>query len=69
MNKEVKVYHYTSLEVLKKILLSQRLRFTRMNSLNDRSEYKYGIQLLKIKILNKQIGAMPSTVTHNMNKR
>ena len=51
MKKEVKVYHYTSLEVLKKILFSQRLRFTRMNSLNDRSEYKYGIQLLKNKII------------------
>lgn len=51
MNKEVTVYHYTSLEVLKKILLSQRLRFTKINSLNDRSEYKYGIQLLKNRII------------------
>lgn len=46
-----KVYHYTSLEVLKKILLSHRLRFTKMHSLNDRTEYKYGIQLLKNKII------------------
>jgi hypothetical protein len=51
MNKGVNVYHYTSIEVLKKILLSQRLRFTKMNSLNDKSEYKYGIQLLKNKII------------------
>lgn len=50
-NKGVKVYHYTSFEVLKKIILSQKLRFTKMNSLNDRSEYKYGIQLLKNKII------------------
>lgn len=47
----IKVYHYTSLEVLKKILLSHRLRFTKMHSLNDRTEYKYGIQLLKNKII------------------
>jgi hypothetical protein len=46
-----KVYHYTSLEVLKKIILSHRLRFTKIHSLNDRTEYKYGIQLLKNKII------------------
>ncbi len=41
------VYHYTSLDVLKKILASNKLRFTKMNSLNDKSEYKHGIRLLK----------------------
>lgn len=46
-----KVYHYTSLEILKKILISQRLRFTKMDSLNDRTEYIYGIKLLKNKII------------------
>jgi len=48
MGKEV--YHYTSLEVLKKILLSKTLRFTKLNSLNDISEYKFGLQLLKDKV-------------------
>lgn len=47
----IKVYHYTSLDVLKKILEFKRLRFTKMNSLNDKSEYKYGIQLLKNRII------------------
>lgn len=46
-----KVYHYTSIEVFKKILKFKKLRFTRMNSLNDKSEYKYGLQLLKNKIV------------------
>lgn len=44
------VYHYTSLEVLQKILVGNKLRFSKMNSLNDKSEYKHGIQLLKSKI-------------------
>jgi hypothetical protein len=47
----IKVYHYTSLDVLKKILESKRLRFTKIDSLNDKSEYKYGIQLLKNRII------------------
>jgi len=45
------VYHYTSLEVLQKIINSKELRFTKMNSLSDKSEYKYGIQLLKNKLI------------------
>lgn len=45
------VYHYTSLEVLDKILKSGKLRFSKMNSLNDRTEYKHGIELLKKKII------------------
>jgi len=44
------LYHYTSLEVLKKILDFEKIRFTKMNSLNDRTEYEYGIKLLKDKI-------------------
>lgn len=47
---ETIIYHYTSLDVLKIILETQKLRFTKMNSLNDRSEYKHGIQLLMDKI-------------------
>jgi hypothetical protein len=54
------VYHYTSVDVLQNIIDSKRLRFTNMNSLNDKSEYKYGIQLLKKKIIeyenNNSIG-------------
>jgi hypothetical protein len=46
-----KTYHYTSIEVFKKIVEFKKLRFTRMNSLNDKSEYKYGLQLLKNKII------------------
>ena len=46
-----KVYHYTSIEVFKKIAEFKKLRFTQMNSLNDKSEYKYGLQLLKNKII------------------
>jgi len=46
-----KTYHYTSIEVFKKIVEFKKLRFTRMNSLNDKSEYKYGLQLLKDKII------------------
>ncbi|HFK5508573.1 hypothetical protein [Elizabethkingia anophelis] len=49
------VYHYTSFEVLRKILMSSKLRFSKMNSLNDRSEYHYGIQLLKNKIIEYEI--------------
>lgn len=45
------VYHYTSLEVLDKILKNGKLRFSKMNSLNDRTEYKHGIELLKKKII------------------
>jgi len=45
------VYHYTSLEVLQKIINSKELRFTKMNTLSDKSEYKYGIQLLKNKLI------------------
>lgn len=56
----INVYHYTSLDVLKKVIESKRLRFTKMNSLSDKSEYKYGIQLLKNKIIefenNNNIG-------------
>lgn len=44
------VYHYTSLEVLRKIIEAKTLRFSKMNSLNDKSEYKHGVQLLKNKI-------------------
>lgn len=47
----IMVYHYTSLDVLKKILEFKTLRFTKMNSLTDKSEYKYGSQLLKNKII------------------
>jgi hypothetical protein len=36
---------------LKKILDYKRLRFTNINSLNDKSEYKYGIELLKNRIV------------------
>lgn len=45
------VYHYTSLEVLKKIINTGKLRFSKMNSLNDRTEYRHGIELLKSKIV------------------
>lgn len=45
------VYHYTSFEVLQKIIDSTKLRFTKIDSLNDKSEYKFGIQLLKNKII------------------
>lgn len=45
------VYHYTSIEVFRKIIEFKKLRFTQMNSLNDKSEYKYGLQLLKNKII------------------
>lgn len=47
----IQIYHYTSVEVLNKILNTKKLRFTQMNSLNDISEYKYGIELLKQKIV------------------
>ncbi len=47
----IQLYHYTSVEVLSKILNSQKLRFTQINSLNDLSEYKYGIELLKQKMV------------------
>ncbi|MEJ5961597.1 hypothetical protein [Pedobacter immunditicola] len=46
----INVYHYTSLGVLKKIIDYKALRFTKINSLNDKSEYKHGIQLLKNKM-------------------
>src|SRR5690606_14989387 len=42
-------------DVLKKILVGNKLRFTQMNSLNDKSEYKHGIQLLKNKIIEFEI--------------
>lgn len=45
------IYHYTSVEVLSKILESKKLRFTEMRSLNDTSEYLYGLQLLKNRIV------------------
>ena len=45
------VYHYTSIEVFRKIVEFKKLRFTQMNSLNDKSEYKYGLQLIKNKIV------------------
>ena len=44
------LYHYTSLEVFKLILKSRKLRFTELVSLNDKSEYKHGIKLLKDRI-------------------
>lgn len=49
------IYHYTSAEVLSKILISKKLRFTEMRSLNDTSEYLYGLQLLKDKITQYEI--------------
>ncbi|MFD2966293.1 hypothetical protein [Sphingobacterium bambusae] len=45
------VYHYTSIDILDKILRFKKLRFSEMNSLNDKSEYQYGIQLLKDRIV------------------
>lgn len=45
------IYHYTSLDVLSKIISTRKLRFTQLSSLSDTSEYKYGIQLLKDKIV------------------
>ena len=45
------VYHYSSIEVLKIILNNKKLRFTKINSLNDKSEYQYGTEILKQKII------------------
>lgn len=45
------IYHYTSLDTLSKILANCTLRFTNMDNLNDKSEYRYGVELLKNKIL------------------
>lgn len=45
----MKVYHYTSIDTLNKILTNKSFRFTNLNDLNDKSEYKYGISLLKSK--------------------
>ena len=45
------IYHYTSLDTLSKILANRTLRFTNMDNLNDKSEYRYGVELLKNKIL------------------
>jgi len=44
------IYHYTSIEVLSKILDNQKIRFTNLSFLNDKSEYIYALQLLKDKI-------------------
>lgn len=49
------IYHYTSLDTLSKILANGTLRFTNMDNLNDKSEYRYGIELLKNKIREYEI--------------
>jgi hypothetical protein len=48
---DVKLYHYTSINTLEKILENKTLRFTNIDNLNDSSEYKYGVNLLKLKVL------------------
>lgn len=45
------IYHYTSLDTLTKIMCNSTLRFTNLDDLNDKSEYRYGVELLKNKIL------------------
>lgn len=41
------VYHYTSIDGLKSILENQTLRISNAKYLNDNSELKYGLQLIK----------------------
>lgn len=48
----MELYHYTSIETLEKILTNQTFRFTNMNSLNDKTEYAYGVDLLKNSIID-----------------
>jgi len=45
------IYHYTSSDVLEKIITCKKLRFTNIISLKDKNEYKHGVQLLKNKII------------------
>lgn len=49
------VNHYTSVDVLSKIIDKQQLRFTNLSFLNDKSEYIYALQLLKNKITEFEI--------------
>lgn len=44
------LYHYTSIGTLDKILSNKTFRLTNMDNLNDKSEYRYGVNLLKNKI-------------------
>lgn len=46
-NDFMKLYHYTSIDTLEKILTNRSFRFTNMKDLNDSTEYSYGITLLK----------------------
>jgi DUF2971 family protein len=57
------IYHYTSLTNLKKIIKSQSLYFTNLFYLNDKSEFKYGIEFIRkviedIKPANRIIGEL-----------
>lgn len=44
------LFHYTSISTLEKILSNKTFRLTNLDNLNDKSEYRYGIDLLKNKI-------------------
>ena len=40
------IYHYTSLQGLKSIIETQKIYCTNINFLNDKKEYKYGVDLI-----------------------
>ena len=41
------IYHYTSLQGLKSIIETQKIYCTNINFLNDKKEYKYGVDLIR----------------------
>jgi len=46
------IYHYTSLQGLKSIIETQKIYCTNINFLNDKKEYKYGVDLIRCIIEN-----------------
>lgn len=58
------IYHYTNLDAFIKIIENKELWFTRVDSLNDQSEYKYYDEIFEI-ALNQYLSETNFTNTYN----
>lgn len=58
----MELYHYTSIDTLEAIISNRTFRFTSLYDLNDTTEYLYGVELLKKKVLDYE-------VSNNIHKR
>ena len=51
----MELYHYTTIDTLEAIISNRTFRFTSLQDLNDTTEYLYGVELLKKKVLEYEV--------------